>query len=340
MTANRNIKRRIRARAARTGESYTAARRHMVRPGPAPEAAESGPLRLAVAQTVVRHDPSDRDGLRESGREVRTAMRAARDADARMIHFPEGATCFPHKRVMSVSGADHIGPADWARCDWDTLRGELDQVAALARDLRLWTVLGSVHRLTEPHRPHNSMYVISDRGTVATRYDERYLSATKLAHLYTPGSAPVTFDVDGIRFGCALGMETHFPEVFGEYERLDVDCVLVSTTGDAAGNGSVFATECQGHAAVNSYWISFAVPTTSAATAASGVLAPTGQWVRRCGTDGVHGADLVVVDLTDYSEDVHTAISRARPWRRQARAGLYDAHVVREDARSDHRGSF
>lgn len=293
-----------------------------------------------MAQTVVRHDPGDREGLRESGRELRAAMRAARGAGARLVHFTEGAICFPHKRIMSISGPDEIGPADWTRCDWDTLRAELDQVAALARDLRLWTVLGSAHRLTAPHRPHNSMYVISDRGTVTTRYDERYLSATKLAHLYTPGSAPVTFDVDGTRFGCVLGMEAHFPEVFAEYERLDVDCVLVSTTGDGAGDGSLFATECQGHAAVNSYWIGFAVPTTSAATAGSGVLAPTGEWVRRCGTDGAGGAGLVVVDLTDPSESVQTAISRARPWRRQARAGLYDAHVVGEDARSTHRGSF
>lgn len=337
MTANRNIKRRIRARAARTGESYTAARRHVVRSGATSQAPEPGPLRLAVAQTVVRHDPGDRDGLRQSGRELRTAMQAAREAGARMVHFPEGATCFPHKLVMSVSGPDQVGPADWTRCAWDVLREELDRVAALARDLRLWTVLGSVHRLTEPHRPHNSLYVISDWGTVATRYDERYLSATKLAHLYTPGSAPVTFDVDGTRFGCALGMEPHFPEVFGEYERLDVDCVLVSTTGDGTGDGSMFATECQGHAAVNSYWISFAVPASSAPTSGAGVLAPTGRWVRRCGTDG---ADLVVVDLTDPSEDVQTAISRARPWRRQARGGLYDAHVVREDPRSSYRGTF
>src|SRR6185437_3337208 len=98
-------------------------------------------------------------------------------------------------------------------------------------ELRLWTVLGSVHPLTPPHRPHNSMYVISDQGKLATRYDERLLSSTKLSFMYTPGSGPVTFDVDGLRFGCAMGIEVHFPEVFAEYERLDADAVLFSTTG-------------------------------------------------------------------------------------------------------------
>ena len=29
----------------------------------------------------------------------------------------------------------------------------------------------------------------------------------------SPGSDPITFEVDGYRFGCALGMESHFPEV-------------------------------------------------------------------------------------------------------------------------------
>jgi predicted amidohydrolase len=45
-----------------------------------------------------------------------------------------------------------------------------------------------------------------------TRYDERLLSNTKISYMYTPGSAPVTFEVDGFHFGCSLGIEPHFPE--------------------------------------------------------------------------------------------------------------------------------
>jgi hypothetical protein len=44
----------------------------------------------------------------------------------------------------------------------------------------------------------------------------------------------VTFDIDGLRFGLLLGMEVHFPELFIEYERLDVDCVLFSTVVSGA----------------------------------------------------------------------------------------------------------
>ncbi|WP_345031848.1 hypothetical protein [Kutzneria kofuensis] len=72
MTARRNFKRQVRARAAKTGESYTSALRHF-RPTPSgevmPEANTLKSVRLAVAQTPAREDPRDVDALRESGRQ-------------------------------------------------------------------------------------------------------------------------------------------------------------------------------------------------------------------------------------------------------------------------------
>ena len=114
MTSNRNLKRRVRARAAKTGESYAAALRQ-VRPARQAETMpELNPVRLATAQIVVRDDPRDRGELRQSGHDVRDLMRQARRAGARIIHFPEGATCSPHKRIMSVTGPAEVGPADSA----------------------------------------------------------------------------------------------------------------------------------------------------------------------------------------------------------------------------------
>lgn len=297
---------------------------------------ENNRVRLAVAQTILREDPRNSNELRESGREVRRLMREAREAGARVVHFPEGAACSPHKRIMSATGPDEVGPADWDRVQWDVLRQELRTTAELARELGLWTVLGSVHRLTPPHRPHNSLYVLSDQGKVATRYDERLLSKTKVSYMYAPGTNPLTFEVDGVRFGCTLGMEVHFPEVFGEYERLDVDCVLFSTTGGAS-NDDTFATEAQGHAAANSYWVSFSVGAQHSSIAPSGVVGPDGRWLARCPQDGT--SSVVVVDLDDSSDDIAMAVSQARPWRRTARAGAYDPHFV-EDPRSADRSAF
>ncbi|QDN54107.1 carbon-nitrogen hydrolase family protein [Streptomyces sp. S1D4-20] len=338
MTARRNFKRQVRTRAAKTGESYTSALRHF-RPTPSgdvmSEARNPKSVRLAVAQTPVREDPRDVDALRESGRQVRALMREASARGARVVHFPEGALCFPHKLIMSVAGPAAVGPADWGRCQWPVLQAELAAVVELARDLRLWTVIASVHRLTEPNRPHNSLYVISDRGDVVTRYDERLLSNTKVSYMYSPGSSPVTFDIDGVHFGCLLGIEIHYPELFAEYEKLDVDCVLFSTTGVSPGNA---AAQAQGHAAANSYWVSFSVPTQHSTTAPSGIIAPNGNWLERCPADG--SPSVAVVDLDDGSEAAAEAVAYARPWRRESRAGVYATHQVTDSRSEDRTAAF
>ncbi|KQU64362.1 amidohydrolase [Aminobacter sp. DSM 101952] len=328
MTENRNFKRRVRARAARTGESYTSALRHLRPSSNSQPQARS--VRLAVAQTTACDDPRDIAGLRRAALEIRRLMLEARQLGARLVHFPEGATCTPNKRTMSSTGREHIGPSDWTRFEWAVLREELDAIGTCARELGLWTVLGSVHPLTEPNRPHNSLYVVSDRGQLVTRYDERMLSNTKVSFMYAPGSIPVTFDVDGVRFGCTLGMESHFPELFAEYERLDVDCVLFSTTGGALPDG--FSAEMQGHAASNSYWTSFAVHAQHSATAPSGIIASGGRWAARCPADG--SAAIAVADISCDAQNL------SRPWRRTARSGIYEPHLVNGDPRSDDRDSF
>ena len=104
--------------AAKTGESFAAALRHVRPAQQADTTPEVSPVRLAAAQVVVRDDPRDRGRLRQSGRDVRELMRQAHQAGARIIHFPVGATCSPHKWIMSVAGPAKAGPADWGAANW------------------------------------------------------------------------------------------------------------------------------------------------------------------------------------------------------------------------------
>ena len=332
MTQNRNRKRRVRARMAKTGESYTAALKHIHERTKKDGTFEIRSVRLAVAQTTVFDDPRNVKELRSSGSEMRGLMYQAHKAGAKLVHFPEGATCSPNKRIMSSTGPEHIGHANWNRFEWAVLREELEASRKLAQRLSLWMIVGSVHQLSKPRRPHNSLYIISDRGELVTRYDERMLSNTKISFMYTPGSIPVTFEVDGIRFGCALGMESHFPEIFIEYERLDVDCVLFSTIGSPNSDLKVFAAEVLGHAASNSYWVSFSANAKGGTTHPSGIVAPSGQWVVQCAPDG--SPSIAIVDINDNPGDL------ARPWRRLARAGIYESYQMDEDPRSASRTMF
>ncbi len=299
MTANRNLKQRVRARALKTGESYSAAR-HQLAGGPRS-------VTVAAAQLPLLPDPGDASQIRASGTAVRALMRQASARGARLVHFPEGALTTPAKRLMSSTGPDDIGPADWDRADWPGLAGELEEVTQLAAQLRLWTVVGGIHRSASDIRPSNCLFVISSRGQLTGRYDERMLSKTKSTFMYTAGRDPLVFTAAGVRFGCALGMETHYPELFAAYEERDVDCILFSTHGNAETPG-IFAIEAAGHAAANSLWVSYGPAEENAPPA--GLVTPDGAWAARC-APGAPG--LAVADVTTSTD------SPARVWRRTAR---------------------
>jgi predicted amidohydrolase len=263
-------------------------------------------LRIAVAQSTVRVDPTDADGLRASAAEVRGLMKEAANNGARLVHFTEGALCFPDKVLMSELGPVEIGSSDWRKAEWAVLQSELDKIAKLAGELGLWTVIPSVHRLAEPARPHSSMYVVSDQGEIVTRYDERMLSTTKVTWMYTPGDRPATFEVDGYRFGLACGLDVLFAELFTEYDRLEVDGVLVSYASTGVDNNEHAGVQARGHAVNNTYWISLAVPANPGAGLDSGISDPTGNWTIQGPVDSTPGiavTDLHQADVTRIGRD-------------------------------------
>lgn len=262
-------------------------------------------LRIAVAQSTTRDDPANAALLRESGAEIRGFMKQAAEAGARMVHFPEGAICFPNKRLMSELGPEEIGPSDWTKADWGVLQEELDRITALADELGIWTVIPSVHRLPGIDRPHNSMYVVSDQGKVVARYDERTLSTTKVTWMYTPGKQPVTFDVDGFRFGLALGLDVLFPELFTEYDQLGADGVLVSYATNGVSHHEHVAVQARGCAVNNTCWIGFAVSANPTGGLESGVIDPRGEWVVQAPADGSPA-----IVLTDLHHAETTTIGR------------------------------
>ncbi|MFF3128588.1 carbon-nitrogen hydrolase family protein [Streptomyces sp. NPDC057908] len=293
-------------------------------------------LRLAVAQSTVPRDPTDLGSLRASGAEIRGLMREASRAGARLVQFPEGAITYPDKRVMSAGGPGTLAVSDWSRVAWNVLCEEGELIADLAGELGLWAAFGSIHPLTPPNWPHNSLYVVSDQGRLVARYDKRYLSSTEVSYMYTPGIDPLVFEIDGIRFGCALCIEVNFPELFAEYERLGVDCVLVSLMVDNAARAVV----AQAYGALYSYWIGYSIPAQFSTTVPSGIIAPGGRWLARCPADGRPSLTVADLDLGATDPDIDEAVRLARPWRRSARAGLYNTKTVQGDPRSDTRTAF
>jgi predicted amidohydrolase len=274
-------------------------------------------IKIAAAASLVT--PS----VAENGAHLRDLMTQAREGGARLIHFPEGA----------LSGYVKAQIFDWAAVDWRLLRAELDEMAAHARRLGLWTVLGCNHRLTPPNRPHNSLYVISDDGALVGRYDKRLCSNAEISDWYSPGFEPLVFDIDGFRFGAVLCIEIFFPDLFAEYERLGADCVLFSTyTASLA-----MTIAARGHAAVNNYWISLATTTQSKYDVAS-IIGPDGEFLAQSSSHGDSGLTFGALSRMDPRYDV--PLNKARPWRAMAKQGdIYRARRV-DDPHSRDRLTF
>ncbi len=246
-------------------------------------------------------------------------MREAAAQGARLIHFPEGM----------LSGYAKNPIQDWAEVDFSVVRAELEAVMALAAELRLWVVLGSAHPLTPPRWPHNSLYVISDGGELVTRYDKRIPSHTEVAHFYTPGTAAITFEVDGFRFGCAICVEINFPALFIEYGRLGVDCVLLS----AYPVDTIFVIKARAYAAIHNFWVSLSTPTETDHLMRSGLIGPHGECLGQ-----VSAARGVTVNTLDRdAPELDIALRYARPWRASIDTDLrYNAQIL-DDPRSTNR---
>jgi deaminated glutathione amidase len=157
--------------------------------------------------------------LRHIARQLDTARRGGAD----VAHFPEGA-------LSGYAGTDF---ASFDGFDWAGLRAATREVLALARRLRIWVVLGSAHRLTGDHKPHNSLYIIDSGGRLVSRYDKLFCSGDRhgltgdLAH-YSPGSELVSWDLGGVRCGALICYDYRFPELYRAYRQRGVQLMFHS----------------------------------------------------------------------------------------------------------------
>ncbi len=279
-------------------------------------------MKIAAAQTAVSAC------IATNGEAIRSAIVLAAAEGARLVHVCEGA-------LSGYAKAQIACPEAWSRFDWAAQEAELRAIAALCRRLGVFAVVGGAHRLSGGLPPHNSLYVLSDAGELLTRYDKRYLSNSELQGWYTPGTEPITFAVDGYRFGCAICIEAQFFEVFSGYERQGVDAVLFSSFGIPVR----FLIALRAHAALNCLWISAATPAqTVGDRGPAGILGPDGKTAAH----GPHVAETAIATAVLDRDDpaYETLLQKARPWRALARDGGIYRQNGSDDPRSRRRDEF
>ena len=281
-------------------------------------------ITIATAQSYISAD------VRENGREVRRLIELAKGEGADIVHFPEGA----------MSGYVRRQILDWNDVDWTILHEELNETAKLAGELGIWVVVGSNHQLNTPNRPHNSVYIISNEGKLHNRYDKQWCTESEITDWYAPGQASqsntTVFEINGVRFAIALCVEIQFPEVFVEYAKHDVHCILYSSYAELA-EVPMLATQAQAQAISNNMWFSFSLPAQVSAKLPSHMIAPSGEVLGNC-EPKKSGIMTTHIDLE--APEWTFPMKKIRPWRAYIRQeDMYQEFQV-QDERSNNRTQF
>jgi len=204
---------------------------------------ESGILKVATCQFAVNGSVEHNSG------KIQMLMRQAKDGGADIVHFSECA----------LSGYAGIDFESFDGYDWDFLRTETKKIMALAAELGLWVVLGSSHQLTEPNKPHNSLYLINPDGEIVDRYDKRFCISNEMQH-YTPGSRFVNFTINGVVCSLLICFDLRFPEIYRELKKQGVQCIFQSFYNARQQGPSVHThimqQSMQCRAATNYFWVS------------------------------------------------------------------------------------
>ena len=160
--------------------------------------------------------PVDAD-LRANARYVKRLLRAAKARGADVAHFCE----------CSLSGYAGSDLPSLRGFDWPLLEALTHEIRELCGELGIWALLGSTHRLSGRHKPHNSVYVVDARGAVVDRYDKRFCGGDRagrtgdLAH-YAPGDHAAVFSIAGVRCGVLICHDYRYPELYRDYVRRGV----------------------------------------------------------------------------------------------------------------------
>ena len=147
-------------------------------------------LTLATCQFPVTSD------IDRNFHYVSRQLVSARAKGAELVHFSEAC----------LGGYAGVDLASFEGYPWDLLRRRTQEILDLARRLKVWVILGSNHRLSGKHKPHNSLYGINPRGSIVDRYDKMFCTGDRSGtkddlSQYSPGSRFVVFKVKGIRCG-------------------------------------------------------------------------------------------------------------------------------------------
>jgi len=228
----------------------------------------AGVLKVATCQFAVGKS------IRRNAQQIQKFLHLAHRAKVEIVHFSECA----------LSGYVGFDFPNFDGFDWELLKEEILKIMALAGKLKLWVVLGSVHPLRSPNKPHNSLYLINPNGKIVDRYDKRFCTKGDLRRL-TPGNRFVNFTINGVKCSLLICFDLRFPEIYRELYKQKVNCIFQSFYNARQKGPSVHThimrQTMQCHAATNYFWVSMANSSGYYSPYPSCFIQPDGKIVRQ-----------------------------------------------------------
>ena len=290
-------------------------------------------MKLAIATCQF---PVDRD-IRRNLRYVLRQMDRAKQQRAHVAHFSE----------LCLSGYAGSEFRSYRGFDWELLGQATERVLEAAKRLKLWVILGSSHRLTGRHKPHNSLYIINDQGRIVDRYDKMFCTGSRsgrdgdLAH-YSPGDHLPVFTIAGVRCGVQICHDFRYEELYRKMKTKRIQLVFHSYHNghstraklDRYQNvwGMIVPPTMQTYAANNYMWISANNTTARESCWPSFFVRPDGFIVGRLRQ---HVAGVLISEI-DTAKKYYDA---AESWRDRAIKGVLHSGKIVTDSRSHHRRS-
>jgi predicted amidohydrolase len=280
-----------------------------------------GVLKVATCQFPVGHL------IQRNARAICELLHKARKAKADVVHFSECA-------LSGYVGTDF---PNFQGYDWDLLREETEKIMTLAAKLELWIILGSTHKLTEPNKPHNSLYLINPSGKMVDRYDKRFCTLGDLRRL-TPGDRFVNFTINGVKCSLLICFDLRFPELYRELYRQKVHCIFQSFYNARQKGPSVHThimrQTMQCRAATNHFWVSMSNSSGHYAPYPSCFIRPDGKIVRQLRSN----RSGLMVNVVDLSKKFYDPMADFRDLAISGK--LHNGRLVVDDPRSSNMRSL
>jgi deaminated glutathione amidase len=164
-------------------------------------------LKIAISQFPVSVN-IDRN-LRYIIKHTKKAAKLKAD----VIHFPE----------LSLTGyetkIDHI--------DWSQLIKSIKELKDLAKNFKIYIVLGLHQKSPNKQKPFNSTLLITDAGKEAGQYVKSHLYGNEKDRFESRVSS-FTYEIKGVKCGFLICFDSNFQNLFREYKDKGVEILFLS----------------------------------------------------------------------------------------------------------------